>query len=187
MHPKGVVWGHPQRLQWRYWAHLLNGCRFLLGNTIWPTSLMRLNGSIWGWPVAARISMPPRLVGSTSWSSMPDDKVIVNPLRIRPDYLRELEFNILLYYTGTSRLSADIIEKQSSNFTSGFEKPIEAAHKLKEQAQMMKKALFLGDLHSIGEILDFGWTYKKQTAAGVTNPLIDEIYSAARLAGATWR
>ena len=114
-----------------------------------------------------------------------DDKVIVNPLRIRPEYLRELEFNILLYYTGTSRLSADIIEKQSSNFTAGTAKPIDAAHKLKEQALMMKQALFKGDLRSIGEILDFGWTYKKQTAAGVTNPLIDEIYTAARQAGAT--
>lgn len=114
-----------------------------------------------------------------------DDKVIVNPLRIRPEYLRELEFNILLYYTGTSRLSADIIEKQSSNFTAGTAKPIDAAHKLKEQALMMKQALFKGDLRSIGEILDFGWTYKKQTAAGVTDPLIDEIYTAARQAGAT--
>jgi len=34
------------------------------------------------------------------------DKVIVNPLRIRESYLQELEFNLVLYYTGTSRLSS---------------------------------------------------------------------------------
>ncbi|MEL6257370.1 MAG: dehydrogenase, partial [Bacteroidota bacterium] len=35
-----------------------------------------------------------------------DDKVIVNPLRIRNRYILELEFNIITYYTGTSRLSS---------------------------------------------------------------------------------
>ena len=44
-----------------------------------------------------------------------DDKVIVNPLRIRSQYQHELEFNMLMYYTGTSRLSSTIIEAQSSN------------------------------------------------------------------------
>ncbi len=114
-----------------------------------------------------------------------DDKVIVNPLRIRQEYVNELEFNILLYYTGTSRLSAKIIEKQSTNFTDKAAKPIEAAHKLKEQAVMMKEALLTGKIRNIGEILDFGWHHKKQTAVGVTNEMIDEIYEAAKKAGAT--
>ncbi len=41
-----------------------------------------------------------------------DDKVIVNPLRIREEYISELENNLLLYYTSTSRESAKIIEEQ---------------------------------------------------------------------------
>lgn len=114
-----------------------------------------------------------------------DDKVIVNPLRIKQDYVSELEFNIILYYTGTSRLSGNIIEKQSSNFGSKKQRPIEAAHKLKEQAIMMKEALLTGKLNSLGDILDFGWRYKKQTAAGITNPMIDEIYESVKAAGAT--
>jgi D-glycero-alpha-D-manno-heptose-7-phosphate kinase len=113
------------------------------------------------------------------------DKVIVNPLRIKPKYVNELEFNLLLYYTGTSRVSAKIIEKQSQNFSDKTEKPLEAAHKLKEQAIMMKEALLTGRLDQIGEILDFGWHYKKQMASGISNPEIDEIYEAAKKAGAT--
>ena len=46
-----------------------------------------------------------------------EDKVIVNPLRIKQKYLFELENNLLLYYTSTSRESAKIIEKQSKNVT----------------------------------------------------------------------
>lgn len=115
-----------------------------------------------------------------------DDKVIVNPLRIKHDYISELEFNLLLFHTGTSRLSAKIIEKQAHNFKSKKQnKSIEAAHKLKEQAIMMKEALLRGKLDEFGEILDFGWHYKKQMASGISNPVIDEIYNTARKAGAT--
>ena len=114
-----------------------------------------------------------------------DDKVIVNPLRIRPEYLNELSFNMLLYYTGTSRLSANIIEKQASSFARKKTQSIEAAHKVKEQAIRMKEALLTGRLNEIGAILDFGWNYKKQMAPGITNEAIDEIYEAAKIAGAT--
>ena len=62
---------------------------------------------------------------------------------------------------------------------------MEAAHKVKEQAVMMKEALLTGRLDEIGEILDFGWHYKKQMAAGISNEVIDEIYEKARAAGST--
>lgn len=114
-----------------------------------------------------------------------DDKVIVNPLRVRSKYLHELEFNMLMYYTGTSRLSSTIIEAQSDNVSKKSEKSIEAMHNLKEQAYMMKETILKGDLNRIGDILDYGWNNKKQTASGVTSPVIDEIYEAAMKAGAT--
>lgn len=114
-----------------------------------------------------------------------DDKVIVNPLRVRPEYIHELELNILLYYTGTSRLSSTIIEKQASNFTIKKEQSLDAAHKLKEQAILMKEALLTGRLNEIGALLDYGWQQKKKTASGISNPLIDEIYEQALKHGAT--
>jgi D-glycero-alpha-D-manno-heptose-7-phosphate kinase len=58
-------------------------------------------------------------------------------------------------------------------------------HKLKEQAVMMKEALLKGELDKIGEILDFGWQFKKNMASGITNPLIDDIYATAIRNGAT--
>lgn len=113
------------------------------------------------------------------------DKVIVNPLRIKQQYLFELENNLVLYYTATSRESAKIIEVQSRNVTDKKDKPIEAMHQLKLQAQMMKEALLKGRIHEIGEILDFGFLQKKQMAEGISNILMEDIYEAAKKAGAT--
>ncbi len=113
-----------------------------------------------------------------------DDKVIVNPLRIKQDYINEMQFNLLLFYTGTSRLSSLIIERQVKNVEGGHVTSVEAMHRLKEQAVKMKEAILMGNLDAIGEILAFGWKYKKQMAEGITNPVIDEIYSEAIGAGA---
>ncbi len=114
-----------------------------------------------------------------------NDKVIVNPLRIRSKYLNEMAHNIVLYYTETSRLSSKIIEAQSRNVIAKNQKSIEAMHQLKKQAILMKEAILKGELEKIGEILDFGWENKKQMAEGITNPMIDEIYSAAKAHGAS--
>src|SRR5437763_1400910 len=114
-----------------------------------------------------------------------DDKVIVNPLRVRQQYLFELENNLLLYYTATSRESATIIEKQSANVVKKEEKSIDAMHQLKQQAQMMKEALLKGRLNEIGQILDYGFYQKRKMAEGISTQLMDEIYAAAKAAGAT--
>jgi len=113
------------------------------------------------------------------------DKVIVNPLRIRQQYLFELENNLLLYYTSTSRESAKIIAKQSENVVRKEEKSIDAMHQLKQQARMMKEALLKGRLNEIGEILDYGFQQKRQMAEGISNHMMEEIYEQARTAGAT--
>jgi D-glycero-alpha-D-manno-heptose-7-phosphate kinase len=114
-----------------------------------------------------------------------DDKVIVNPLRIRPEYLHELENNLVLFFTSTSRESATIIDEQVKNVNSKNEKSIEAMHQLKEQARMMKEALLKGRLDEFGAILDFGFLQKRRMASKISNSKIEEIYEAAKKAGAT--
>lgn len=114
-----------------------------------------------------------------------EEKVIVNPLRIKQQYLFELENNLVLYYTSTSRESARIIEQQSRNVSAKKESSIEAMHQLKQQAQMMKEALLKGRLNEFGEILDYGYQQKRRMAEGISNPLMEEIYETARQAGAS--
>lgn len=114
-----------------------------------------------------------------------NDKVIVNPLQLKEEILYELEFNLLLYFTATQRLSATIINEQVKNVNDKNEKSVEAMHNLKEQAQQMKDALLRGELHKIGEILHFGWINKKQMAHSISNELIDTVYTKAIATGAT--
>ena len=113
-----------------------------------------------------------------------DDKVIVNPLRVRQEYLSELEHNLVLYFTATSRESATIIKEQQKNVTQKNEKSIEAMHHLKDQAQMMKEALLKGKLNEIGRILDYGFQQKRNMASNISNPLIESLYESAKKAGA---
>lgn len=113
------------------------------------------------------------------------EKVVVNPLRIRSEYLDELAYNLVLFNTETSRLSSEIIARQSKNIEDKDATSLDATHKLKIQAMMMKEAILKGELDKIGEILDYGWHNKKLLAPGITNPMIDELYDTAMKNGAS--
>ena len=113
-----------------------------------------------------------------------NQKVIVNPLRIKKSVISELEFNILLYYTGTSRLSAEIIDSQVHNVNAKLEKTLESMHNLKLGAIAMKEALVTGRIDQMGELLHEGWVNKKKTSSSISNEKIDEIYETALKAGA---
>ncbi|GAB4141328.1 MAG: dehydrogenase [Bacteroidia bacterium] len=114
-----------------------------------------------------------------------NDKVIVNPLSVKEDILNELEMNLLLYFTETKRDSAQIITHQVENVKKNNAEAVEAMHKLKEQALMMKDCLLRGDVDRIGDVLNMGWLNKKKMAASISNNLLDNIYETAIAAGAT--
>lgn len=113
-----------------------------------------------------------------------DNQVIVNPLRVRDEWIETLQNNLILFYTKTSRESAKIIEVQAENVVQKQEKPINAMHFLKEHAFEMKAAISKGDLTGVGELLDKSWQQKKQMANGISTSEIDRIYNAVMKAGA---
>lgn len=113
------------------------------------------------------------------------DKVIVNPLRIKNEILYEIENNLLLFFTATSRESATIIKEQVSNVKQHNKESIEAMHQLKEQAVMMKEALLRGKTDAIGEILDYGFIQKRKMASSISNSMIEDLYDIAKRNGAS--
>jgi D-glycero-alpha-D-manno-heptose-7-phosphate kinase len=114
-----------------------------------------------------------------------NDKVIVNPLMIKPDVMNELEMNLLLYFTETNRDSATIISHQVENVKNKNTEAVEAMHRLKEQAQLMKECLLRGETDRFGEVLNMGWEHKKKMAASISNSHLDKIYEGALAAGAS--
>jgi D-glycero-alpha-D-manno-heptose-7-phosphate kinase len=113
-----------------------------------------------------------------------EDKVIVNPLRIKRWIVDELEASMVLFYTGASRSSASIIQEQQKNTSQGNTSAIDAMHKIKQSSSDMKEALLKGDIASYAKILGASWENKKKMAHSITNNSIDAVYDAAIAAGA---
>jgi D-glycero-alpha-D-manno-heptose-7-phosphate kinase len=112
------------------------------------------------------------------------DSTVVNPLRIRPDVLHELEYRMLLCYMGQTRQSARIIERQISAYREGREDTVQALHHLKRQTFEMKNALLLGDVDALGELLHQAWEHKKGLDRDISNSHVDRLYQLARREGA---
>lgn len=113
-----------------------------------------------------------------------NNKVVVNPLRIKEDVIDELQFNLILYYTKKTRESATIIKQQVENTVNNKTEAVQAMHTIKKQAFLMKEALLKENLNELGVILNSSWENKKMMANGITNKAIDEIYSSVIEAGA---
>ena len=109
---------------------------------------------------------------------------IVNPLRIHQDIINELEYRLILCYTGKTRLSSGVIEDQTREYASGKEDVIRAFEETKQLASEMKNALMLGRLEDVGILLHEGWCHKKKFSTKITNKVVDELYSVARKSGA---
>jgi len=113
-----------------------------------------------------------------------NDKVLVNPLRVRDWVISELEASTVLYYTGQSRESAHIIQRQIDNTRAKNAISLEAMLALKQDAIAMKEAILRGDLQGYAQVLARSWSAKKRMATGITNPEIDAVYDRAIAAGA---
>ena len=113
-----------------------------------------------------------------------NEKVIVNPLRLKRWIRNELEASLVLYYTGVSRESANIIDEQIKNTEKGDKKNIESMHELKKQAVNMKESLLKGNFRGFSDCLLNGWLAKKNAASSISNPLLDGLYQYAMENGA---
>ncbi|BDU51407.1 GHMP family kinase ATP-binding protein [Haliovirga abyssi] len=112
------------------------------------------------------------------------EKVIVNPLRIKRWIKNELQASMVLYYTGQSRDSANIIDEQIKNTNKKKSISLDAMFKLKEKALEMKESILKGDISWFAQILRDSWLEKKKMAKVISNNNLDEIYEYAMQNGA---
>lgn len=112
------------------------------------------------------------------------DSVVVNPLRISRQSLNELEHNLLLVFTGSTRLSAGIIEDQTNRYQHSQQETLDGLRKQKELAVHMKDALLRHRFNDFGDMLDTAWTFKKKMSPKISSAQIDAFYEEARRQGA---
>ena len=112
------------------------------------------------------------------------ERVIVNPLRVKNWIIHELNSSMVLYYTGVSRSSADIIGQQIEHIKSVDSISIEATHQLKQDAYDMKESLLHGNIPRFAEILARSWDAKRKLAVKISNKNIDDLITKAINAGA---
>ncbi len=112
------------------------------------------------------------------------DSTVVTPLRIRPEVLQELEYRLLLCYMGQTRQSSDLIARQIEAYRQGRKETVQALHRLKQETHEMKKALLLGQVDAMGELLHQAWETKKRLESGISNSQVDRLYRLARGEGA---
>src|SRR6267143_328656 len=112
-----------------------------------------------------------------------NSEVIVHPLRIEPRIIQELQYNMLLVFTGSTRASSRIIEAQVSGYVERQPGVADAMDRMKALTFDAKDALLTGRLQDLGEILHEEFLAKKQTAASIAPPFIEEMYDEARRLG----
>jgi D-glycero-alpha-D-manno-heptose-7-phosphate kinase len=111
-------------------------------------------------------------------------QVLVNPLRIRQSVVSELEASMILYYSGASRASQEIIAEQSRNVEERNLEAIEAMHLIKHEAVRMKESLLRGDFGLLHEVLRSSWEAKRRMATMIVNERMEMLYETALRAGA---
>src|SRR5580658_474744 len=113
-----------------------------------------------------------------------DDRVIVNPLRVAPGVLNELEISLITCFSGVTRRSDEIIAEQQRRMTASADPAIESLHQLKRDAIEMKQALLRGEIRHMAELLNHSWEAKKRTAGGISTDTIEQLYQRAFAEGA---
>lgn len=112
------------------------------------------------------------------------DKVTVTPLKLTPNTQRQLEQNLMLFYTGRTRAASGILSQQKASSEQQDPKVIESLHAVKALTKDVQAALESQDADALGDILHESWERKKRFASNVSNARLDELYALARANGA---
>ena len=122
--------------------------------------------------------------GVTCLDIEPDGKVRVSSLDMSLTTAEEFRSNVLLFYTGLTRPSREILEAQKQDTEKGNSTVVDSLHRTKDLGYRVKEALEQGRLEQFGLLLDEHWQNKKRRSAQVSDPQIDGWYDLAKGNGA---
>jgi D-glycero-alpha-D-manno-heptose-7-phosphate kinase len=111
---------------------------------------------------------------------LPDGTVTVEKVRLSPEAERVLNSNFMLFFTGVSRDSSTVLREQVSN----LKDHLSELREIKEMACEARYAIEKENFEALGVLLHQSWELKKRLAGTISNGRINELYEAARNAGA---
>lgn len=112
-------------------------------------------------------------------SFSPDGSTLVEPVDLEGAVLRELQSNLMLFFTGSSHDSWNILLEQDKSTRTHDHSTLGALHEVRALATRMYHALKHGELHEFGKLLDEGWQSKRRISSKISTPRIDQLYCLA--------
>jgi len=113
-----------------------------------------------------------------------DGTVKVRRAKISDDCLDELNRNLVMFYTDTSRSADAILSEQSAGAKEEKKDVVESMHYIKDIGYQILDSVERGNITDVGLMFDEHWKYKKRISSKMSNPRFDEIYEMAKKNGA---
>ncbi len=111
----------------------------------------------------------------------PNGEISVRPITIPPERMRELNSQLMLFYTGIKRTASDIAE----SYVNGIDGKKQQLHAIKDLTEESISVLNGNqDISAFGTLLHEAWLAKQDLSPRVSNSRVGEIYDQARSAGA---
>ena len=111
----------------------------------------------------------------------PDDSITVDPLSLAPDRLKDFQNSLMLFFTGFSRYSSEVVTEQLENISRKKTELSTMMQLVDTGIDILKNS---SDLMDFGRILHESWLLKRSLSSRVSTPDIDRMYETARTAGA---
>jgi D-glycero-alpha-D-manno-heptose-7-phosphate kinase len=108
-------------------------------------------------------------------------EISVRPVIMSPERVKELNSHLMLFYTGIKRTAADVADSYVKDIDS-------KKRQLRIMKDLVDESLSLlngnRDLTGFGDLMHEAWQAKRSLSSAVTNSEVDQMYEAARAAGA---
>lgn len=109
-----------------------------------------------------------------------DGKVTATPVSVPTENIQKLKDNLLLYYTGVTRVSSEILSEQKKRISD----KMKALDQIFEMVDVAVEGLQCGEIERWGILLDKAWELKKSLASKISNSEINNMYEKAKREGA---
>lgn len=111
-----------------------------------------------------------------------ENEYTVSPVIISPERKKELDDNLMLFFTGFTRFSAEIQQSTKSSIQDKQKQLLKMLELVDEAQEILENKN--RDLDDFGKLLDKTWKLKRQIGKEISKDFIDKLYDKGIKAGA---